>query len=229
MSFPIGPSDQQIFTTAFGSRYRYIAANAKWVKDGVLPLGVTGAQGFTGAPAPGVTGFQGPTGIPGGNTVLLFADQLDYPVSADWPVTGISPTATDTNNSGITVRLFDDTNEEGAGFLTEIPAWCTSVKFEFRSRAQATPAGAVGVVLRLYMRQFADNAAVGAWSAATTLTTLDFTTNQYYQYDTQTITLATLGLTVGQITQFELTRYGASGSDTLVGDWALFEVKITFL
>jgi hypothetical protein len=50
----------------------------------------------------------------------------------------------------------------------------------------------------------------------------------YWQYDTQTISLATLGLTAGRIAQFELVRYGASGSDTLVGDWNLCLLGISY-
>lgn len=66
MAFPISPTDGQIYTTAFGSRYRYYAADDKWVKDGFVVQGnqgETGAQGETGFP--GATGIQGPQGSQG--------------------------------------------------------------------------------------------------------------------------------------------------------------------
>jgi hypothetical protein len=58
------------------------------------------------------------------------------------------------------------------------------------------------------------------------LTTISIPANVYFQYDSQSITLSTLGITAGRTVQFELTRYGGSGSDTLSGDWNLFELML---
>lgn len=189
--------------------------------------GVTGLRGTTGVQ--GTTGIQGTTGLSGSRSIQIFGGQFDFPSSADWAVTGIAPASTDPQNSAFTVRLFDDTAEEGVGFIAEIPTGTTSIRFDMRTRAYSTPAGSVAAVPRLYTRQVTDNAVMGSWSAATTLTSLAYTTNTYYQYDTQTITLSTLGLTAGRVTQFEFTRYGGSGSDTLVGDMALLEIWVTFV
>ncbi|NIQ74032.1 MAG: hypothetical protein GWN80_00435, partial [Gammaproteobacteria bacterium] len=38
----------------------------------------------------------------------FFADQVENPVTADWTVNALAPAAADSNNSGLTVRLFDD-------------------------------------------------------------------------------------------------------------------------
>jgi hypothetical protein len=58
MSFPTSPTDGQVYTTAYGSRYRYYLTDDKWIKDGFTLAGVTGARGAT-----GVAGTQGATGV----------------------------------------------------------------------------------------------------------------------------------------------------------------------
>jgi hypothetical protein len=61
------------------------------------------------------------------------------------------------------------------------------------------------------------------------MTALSFpAVNPYFQYDSQTIALSSLNITAGNLVQFELTRYGASGSDTLSGDWVLLELEVEF-
>lgn len=136
--------------------------------------------------------------------------------------------AADTANAGLLVRRFDDTALEGVGFGLTIPPTATSITIYFKSRAQSTPGGTVNVVPVLYSRTLPDNAAVGAWSGGTTLTSIAFTTNTNWQYDSQTITLGTLGLTAGNYVQFELVRNGAAGGDTLAGDWVLLELIMEF-
>jgi hypothetical protein len=71
MAFPVSPTDGQLYTTNFGSRYKYYLADDKWIKIGLTPAdqGATGYQGITGASgvnAPqGVTGLSGTTGAQG--------------------------------------------------------------------------------------------------------------------------------------------------------------------
>jgi hypothetical protein len=96
-----------------------------------------------------------------------------------------------------------------------------------KHRCSTAPATAKGVILKLYDRTIPNNAAITAWSNAT-LSTITTSTNAYYQYTTIANTLATLGLTAGTLVQFELTRNGASASDTLVGDWLLYELIVEF-
>jgi len=159
----------------------------------------------------------------------FFADQLDSPDNADWAVNSLARAFKDTNNNALTIREFDDTSEEGVGFMLEIPTGATNIIISLRSRAETAAGANLDVVPKLYVREMPDNGVVEAWSAGTDMTTITMGTgNEYFQYDTQTIALATLGLVVGRLAQFELTRNTGSGSDTLVGDWTLLEIKVGF-
>ena len=158
----------------------------------------------------------------------LFADRLDNPITSDWKVNALAPAAAGTTNTAFTVRKFDDTAEEGVGFTIETSSTAINLIINFRGRAETAPGVARQVILKLYNRDVPDNAVIPAWSAGVTLTAIDIPTNAYYQYDTQTIALSTLGITAGRVVQFELTRNGADGGDTLVGDWNLLEIKVTF-
>ena len=80
----------------------------------------------------------------------------------------------------------------------------------------------------MYNRGLPDNAAVESWSTGTTLDDIDIPTNEFFQYDTQTITLASLGITAGELTQFELTRVAPGAGTDLEGDWALKLIKVGF-
>lgn len=156
------------------------------------------------------------------------ADQFDNPVTSDWAVDSLAPAYRETGNSALIVRRFDDTTEEGVGGAFTIPPGAVSVVLYFKSRAHSTPGGTVGVQPTLYHRSVPDNATVTSWSSALNLTVLSFTTNTFFQYDTQTISLATLGWSAGQFVQFELTRRGTQGGDTLSGDWDLLELIVEF-
>jgi hypothetical protein len=193
--------------------------------------GITGVGGLTGITY-GATGLQGVTGFgitgPAGNTgnprYIYYADQVDSSNNANWAVNNNAPASSDTLNNALIVRRFDDTAEEGIGWVTFIPSTYTNITFYFKSRAQTAPASTQSVILRLYNRQIPDNAAVTAWSSALQLTAVSIPTNTNFQYDSQTISLATLGITAGRTVQFQLTRYGGSASDTLTGDWNLLEI-----
>lgn len=156
---------------------------------------------------------------------LLYADQLDNPLTADWAVNSLAPAAADSLNSGISVRRFDDTIEEGVGFIFTPPANAQRIKFSFKGRAQTAPGAAATVLLRLYRRTIGDNVAVGAWSSAFAFAAISIPTNTNFQYDEEFVTLATLGIAAGTLVQFELTRDPA---DTLVGDWDLAELGVEF-
>jgi hypothetical protein len=158
----------------------------------------------------------------------FFADQMDNPVTSDWTVNALAPAAADSNNNGLTVRLFDDTTEEGIGFILEVPSGATNIIFNFVSRAETAPGAARTVGLNIYNRGIPNNAAVQAWSSATQLTDIDIPTNEFFQEDSQTVSLATLGVTAGETTQFELTRVNPTGGTELVGDWDLLLLKIGF-
>ena len=191
------------------------------------PKGDTGATGPTGTIGP--TGAEGPTGPVGEVEYQFYGDQLDSPASADWAVNVNAGVAVDSNNAAIPVRRFNDTTEEGVGLLIEIPTGVTNIIVALRSRAETGAAANLDVVPKLYVREMPDNAVVESWSAGTDMTTITMgTSNEYWQYDEQTIALTTLGLVAGRIAQIELTRDAADGNDTLVGDWTLLAVVIGF-
>lgn len=157
------------------------------------------------------------------------ADNMQSPTNADWVVAQLAPLSADASANALSVRLFDDVEVEGAGFELEIPSGATSIVLSFKARAVTAPGAAATVGLELYNRGIPDNAAVEAWSSATTLTDIDIPTNAFFQYDTQTITLASLGVTAGELTKFELTRVDPTGGTELVGDWALVQIKVGFV
>ena len=156
------------------------------------------------------------------------APDFDDPNNSNWTITVSAELTVDSTNNGLNVRRFDDTTEEGVGFEVYVPTGASSMLLRFVSRAQTAPGGAVTVRPVLYVRELPDNAAVEAWSAATLLTALAIPTNALFQYDTQSIALSTLSMVGGRIAQFELTRRGTDGSDTLTGDWVLVQLVVEF-
>lgn len=152
---------------------------------------------------------------------------LQNPNNADWFVNALAPAAADSNNAGLSVRLFDDTAQEGVGWQLVVPSGASNMTISFVSRAETTPAGTRQVGLRLAQRGLADNGAVDAWDPLPALTDIDLPTNELWQYDSQTFTMATVNATPGELTQFELVRIPPVGTD-LTGDWALLEVQVEF-
>ncbi|MGB7569591.1 MAG: DUF2793 domain-containing protein [Chitinivibrionales bacterium] len=159
---------------------------------------------------------------------IFMADQLISPNNADWAVNALAPASPDTVKNALTVRPFDDTAEEGIGFILDIPVGATNIVISPKARAETAPGTSKVVILKVYNRDIPDNSAVGSWSAGTEMTSLTIPTNANFQYYSQTISLATLGLTAGRLTQFEITRNSPSSSDNLVGDFDLIELKISF-
>lgn len=175
-------------------------------------------------------GTQGDAGAMGGsNAVQYAAASLESPNTANWAVNATAPLISDATNTALSIRAFDDTAVEGVGGLFYVPPTATSINFVLVYRAATAPATAKAVIANFYYRTISINAAIGAWSSATALSTINIPTNAYYQYFTQTITLASLGITAGTTIQFELTRNGASVSDTLVGDYYLLTATFAFL
>ncbi len=160
---------------------------------------------------------------------LFYADQFENPNNADWNINALAPAAADSNNAALTVRLFDDAVAEGVGMQFKLPLTATSLTFETVSRAETTPAGAVVASPRIHLRTIGDNAAVPAPpNTQLSLTGIDLPTNENFQYDSQTITFAFLGLTAGDYVQFEYSRNATLPADTLVGDWALLSLRVSF-
>ena len=158
----------------------------------------------------------------------FFMDQVQLPLSSDWAVNENAAIAADSNNSGLTVARFDDSAEEGIGFILQIPDGAVNIKLTMSSRAESAPGSTATVALTLYERECPDNAAVSSWSSEHDLTDISLPTNEHWQIDTQTIALSTLGLTAGRIHQFQLDRDTPDAADDLSGDWTLLFLKVEF-
>ena len=150
------------------------------------------------------------------------------PVNSDWAVNALAPAAADGINPGLTVRLFDDTIEEGIGFILRVPATATSVDFSLVHRAVSPDPADRNIGLNVYQRGIADNVAVESWSAGTQIADVIVPNNTNFQDDTQTVTLASLGVTAGEVTQFEITRDAPLAGTDLVGDWSLLHLIVSF-
>lgn len=161
-------------------------------------------------------------------TTLRFpADSLDSPLTADWAINALAPASADTVNSALTVRRYDDTTEEGAGFQMFLPADAIQLQLYFKSRAQTAPPGVRTVGLKLYYRQLPDNAAAGAWNSLI-LTDISIPTNATFQNDSQLILFSAFSpaLVAGNYYQFELTRVNPTAGTELVGDWNLWNLIV---
>lgn len=162
-------------------------------------------------------------GFVGGTTP---ADKFQNPLSADWAVNGLAPLADDTNDDGLSVRLFDDTTEEGVGLEIVVPLGATNMQLFTMARAETTPGGSVVAKLLFYEREIANGAAVTAWSSSIALTDVDLSTNEFFVEDETDKTLAAWGLTAGKTHQIQITR--TSVSDTLSGDLAFKSLRREF-
>lgn len=174
--------------------------------------------------------------IPGGGGSALpkyefYADQFENPVTADWAINALAPAIPDPTNSALIVRQFDDATETGVGFSFQVPVGATNMSLLFIMRAATTPGVATtDVDWTLRSREIPDNAAIPAWAnfAGGAADLGDFPTNQNFIYRTVNLSLAAWSLTAGAHYQFEFTREGQSGNDTLVGDMLLRKIQVEF-
>ncbi len=173
-----------------------------------------------------LVGAAGATTFP---TLVFMADQLSNPVNADWVVNALAPAVADSNNAGLTVRLFDSDIEEGVGLEFLVPA-ATNILITTVARAESTPAGAVVAKMRAYKRGIpkVTPATVPAFGTAVNLNDIDLLADEFFNYDQTTLTFAALGLTAGEITQLEITRNAADGGDNLLSDLALLAIIVEF-
>jgi len=162
-------------------------------------------------------------------SILFYMDDLRDTNNADWAVNATSLLADDTTNAALRNRRFDQTIEEGAGLSFAAPLGTTSLKLTFVHRAETAPGAARTVGVKLYNRGIADNATVEAWSAGLVLNDLDIPTNEFHQYDTETVTLASLGMIAGEDTQFQLTRIAPTAGTNLAADWDLRALQVEFI
>ena len=176
-------------------------------------------------------GNTGPIGATGpASPANFYADQFDNPITSDWAVNVLAPASADNTNSGLIVRLFDDTTEEGIGFSLLIPSTATSIVIAPISKATTPAAGIRTIGLKLYARRMPDNAAVSAWANKVMSDISVPATNAYFQYDTETIALTAFStaLIAGNYYQFELTRVNPLAGTELIGDWNLYALTVSF-
>jgi hypothetical protein len=171
-------------------------------------------------------GLKGDAGAMGGDQSFYFpASSLDFPNTSNWAVNAPAPTITDSVNNSLLVRAFDDTVEEGTGLTIYVPPSASNITFSICGRASTAPSTAKTVAFKLYSRLIGVDAAVGAWSAAHSITGNTIPPDVLFHNYVHTIPLATLGITAGSHRQLELTR---DPSDTLSGDWLLFNLTVSF-
>lgn len=206
--------------------YLTVAASSSAGTTGTMQIGAT----FTAVKLTGLQGPAGPAGAPGGQSSVYYsAANLDNPTNANWAVNLLAPANSDATNAALTVRSFDDTAEEGVGATIYIPPGTTSMTLTVVGRAATAPTAIKAVVPKLYARTIPNGAAVGSWSAGTVLSAFQIPTNAFFQTYQVTIPIASLGLAAATSAQLELTRLGSSASDTLVGDFNLLNMSLSFL
>jgi hypothetical protein len=147
---------------------------------------------------------------------------LDSPTGADWAVSANAPAKKDPNNQAIRVRAFDDTTNEGAGFMAMIPNNASYVTLRTKARGTGTAGSVAGI---LYRREIPDNAAVGGWFGFSGFSAA-LPANSFFQYEENSILLSTLGVNAGSLYQFEFVRNAALATDNLTGDWLLAELQL---
>ena len=198
--------------------YHTTSASTIQIGSTIMMLRLTGAQGA-----------KGQDGAPGGqSTVYYNAVSLDNPTNANWAVNLLAPSAADTANAALTVRTFDDTAEEGVGLTVYVPPATTTLTLAIVGKAATAPATAKAVITKLYSRVIGNNVAVASWSAGTVLTTLNIPANAFYQTFQISASIGSLGLTAGLTAQLELTRAGSNALDTLVGDFHMLNMSVSF-
>lgn len=154
----------------------------------------------------------------------FYANSLDSPTTADFAINALAPVISDPTNTAMNVRSFSNTVEQGVGLMIPVPLGSTTITFKIRGRATTAPGAPTTVTHKIFSRQVPTNAAMGAWSAATSFTALTVPTNAYYQNYTQSYTLAALGLVVNNTYHLELTR--ATGG--LANAWLVVEIVVEF-
>lgn len=155
------------------------------------------------------------------------AADFQNPNNADWVVNALAPAAADSINAGLTVRLFDDTTEEGIGFQIVLPV-ATNIVMNYVFRAQVAPPAPRTIGINLYQRGINDDAGVDAWSAGLQLPDVAVNNNNFFNYVTEPITFLSLGIVGGELTQFELTRIAPLLGTPLVDDWDLLSLRVSF-
>jgi len=160
---------------------------------------------------------------------LFIATDFSNPNNTDWDITVLAPAVVDSNDNALTVRAFDDTTTEAVGLQFKLPLGSTQLTLQWVSRAETAPGSPAVAKPLLRIHDIPDNAAVpgNPWTSLT-LDDTDIPTNEFFQYDSQTITYSTLSLTAGEYVQMQFAREPGHANDDLVGDWNVFSLLVSF-
>ena len=154
------------------------------------------------------------------------ASDFDLPITADWAINSLAPMSADPTNDGLLTRVFDDSSVDGVGWLRLVPAGAVNMTIKIKSRAETAPGSAETIVPNIYFRPMADNVAVGAWTTAYVMDTIDIPTNIFYQEDSQTETLVEWGITADDYFQFEFVNNNIAS--TMTSPWHMVHMEVTF-
>lgn len=130
---------------------------------------------------------------------------------ADWAVNVPAAAIADPSDSSVAINNMAQGVESGVGFTEVVPPGITNVSFRFEGRALTAPGSTLNALMKVYTKPIL----TGSWSSGNTVA-LPIPSVDTPQSITLSGTLATFGLTADATYQFNITRDGASGSDTLV-------------
>jgi parallel beta-helix repeat protein len=207
-----------------GNRCTLNASNGINISSGATDCLVVDNQlaGNTGAPIAG-TGTNCRTYI---KRSSYYADTLLPPNNSDWVITPAAGLGADSNDAAFRSRFFDDASETGVGLEEEAPPVIHQLVLRLKTHPNVAPGGAVNAIMNVYIREMDAGIAVGAWSGATALAAIPFTTNEFPVFSTFEIELSTLSIEPGKLYLIEVTRDGADVGDTLSGDLELTQLIV---
>jgi len=161
---------------------------------------------------------------------VINAQDFDFTNNVDWTVSNSSSLIRDPVNQAIRTRAFDQSTDEGAGFLVDIPAatlGLTTIKFKVWTKRRTTGTG-TNAVIAFFNRPVNTGAPVGPWNTTTAGQTTITGLSTVYQVNEVTVAISSLGLTAGTLHQFELVRRASLAADTLTGDLLVSRLEVSF-
>ena len=158
---------------------------------------------------------------------IFFAENMNSPNNADFGINSLAPASPDSANNAIIIRQFDDTTIQAVSMNIRIPLNAKNFTVSFVGRAQTAPGGPVNIDTGLTGRSIRNNVAVPVWWQVTN-GIFAIPTNTRYQFFSTSYLLSDLGILPDDVLQLEFYRTANGVNDTLVGNFNLWNIKITF-
>lgn len=156
----------------------------------------------------------------------FYADMMQSPATSGWAIPTFATLTPDTFDDSLMIRAFDDTVTEGVGFMLQIPEDAVSYVFSVTGRC---PSASGNVVFRIYRKGVPDRAPIEDWGTmASSMIFSNRGLTEEFSASINSRTLAAAGMVPGNMTNFEVTRIPANGSDTMVGDFHMLSCKMEF-